>query len=83
MGSKPTLQSNGNEYSRRYNWFVMGLTDNALDVMTKIGRFVYYKLQPKVIYLQLGREPLWVRLMTCLSLLMELRSVLLTGNCKG
>ena len=45
-------------YNRRYNWFVMGLTENALDVMTRMGRFIYYRLQPKVIHLQAGGEPL-------------------------
>ena len=58
MGSLLTLQSNGYGYNRRYNWFVMGLTDNALDVMTKMGRFVYYRLQPEVLHLQVGSEPL-------------------------
>ena len=58
MGSMLTLQSNGYGYNRRYNWFVMGLTDNALDVMTKMGRFVYYKLQPEVLHLQAGGESL-------------------------
>ena len=58
MGSMLTLQSNGYGYNRRYNWYVMGLTDNALDVMTKMGRFVYYRLQPEVLHLQVGSEPL-------------------------
>ena len=58
MGSMLTLQSNGYGYNRRYNWFVMGLTDNALDVITKMGRFVYYRLQPEVLHLQAGGEPL-------------------------
>ena len=58
MGSMLTLQANGYGYNRRYNWFVMGLTGNALDVMTKMGRFVYYRLQPKVLRLQAGSEPL-------------------------
>lgn len=58
MGGMLTLQSNGYGYNRRYNWFVMGLTDNALDVMTKMGRFVYYRLQPEVLRLQAGGEPL-------------------------
>ena len=47
MGSMLMLQSNGYGYNRRYNWFVMGLTSNALDVMTKIGQFVYYRLQQR------------------------------------
>lgn len=51
-----TFQSNGFGYNRRYNWFVMGLTDNALEVMTKMGHFVYYRLQPEVIHLQAGES---------------------------
>ena len=58
VGAMLTLQSNGFGYSRRYNWFVMGLTENALDVMTKMGRFIYYRLQQEVIHLQAGGEPL-------------------------
>lgn len=53
-----TLLSNGFGYSRRYNWFILGLTDNALDVMTKMGRYTYYRLQPEVLRLQAGGEPL-------------------------
>lgn len=56
MNSMLTLQSNGFGYNRRYNWLMIGLTDNALDVMTKMGHFVYYKLQPEIIYLHLGEE---------------------------
>ena len=58
MGGMLTLQSNGFGYNRRYNWFVIGLTGNALDVMTKMGRFTYYRLQSEVIYLQVGGESL-------------------------
>ena len=58
MGSMLTLQSNSYGYNRRYNWFVIGQTGNALDVMTKMGRFVYYRLQPEVLHLQVGGEPL-------------------------
>ncbi len=57
-GTMLTLQSNGLGYRRRYDWFVMALTDNALDVMTKMGNFVYYKLQDDVIYLEVGGESL-------------------------
>lgn len=35
----------------------MGITDNALDVMTRAGRFVYYKLQPETISLKVGGTP--------------------------
>lgn len=58
MGNMLTLQSNGFGYNRRYNWFVMGLTGNALDVMTKMGRFVYFRLQTEVLHLHAGGEPL-------------------------
>ena len=58
VGTMLTLQSNGPGYNRRYNWFVMGLTGNVLDVMTKMGRFNYYRLQPEVIHPQAGGEPL-------------------------
>ena len=53
-GSMLTLQSNGFGYQRRYNWYVTALTENALEVMTRTGAFVYYKLQPEVIRLQVG-----------------------------
>lgn len=58
MGSMLTLQSNGFGYNRLYNWFIIGLTDNALDVMTKMGRFVYYRVLPEVLHLKVGGEPL-------------------------
>ena len=49
-GNMLTLQYNGYGYQRRYNWFIMGLTSNALEVMTKMGSYTYYKLQPEEIY---------------------------------
>lgn len=58
MGSMLTLQSNGFGYNRHYNLYVIGLTENALDVMTKMGRFVYYRLQPEIILLKTDGEPL-------------------------
>ena len=58
MGGILTLQSNGFGYQRRYNWFILGLTDNALDLMTKMGQYTYYRLQPEVLHLQAGGEPL-------------------------
>ena len=56
IGSMLTLQSNGFGYNRRYNWFVMGLTNNALDVMTKMGRYIYYRVQSEVYSLKVGEE---------------------------
>lgn len=58
MGGILTLLSNGYGYNRRYNWFIIGLTDNALDLMTKMGRYTYYRLQPEVLHLKAGGEPL-------------------------
>ncbi len=56
-GTLLTLQSNGFGYRRRYQWYMMGVTDNALDVMTKTGRFVYYKLRSETITLKVGGSP--------------------------
>lgn len=50
-GNMLTLQSNGFGYKRMYNWFVLGLSGNALEVMTKMGGFTYYKLQPETLYI--------------------------------
>jgi len=49
-GNMLSLQSNGYGYQRMYNWFVIGLTSNALEVMTRMGPFTYYRLQPEVLY---------------------------------
>lgn len=48
-GSMLTLQSNGFGYQRLYNWYIIGLASNALEVMTKMGPFTYYRLQPEAI----------------------------------
>lgn len=53
-GNMLTLQSNGFGYKRRYNWFVTGLSGNALEVMTNMGAYTYYRLQPETIYIQDG-----------------------------
>ncbi len=58
MGVMLTLQSNGFGYYRRYNWYITALTENALGVMTKMGPFTYYKLQPEVMHLKVNGEPL-------------------------
>lgn len=52
IGAMITLQSNGFDYQRRYNWYITELTENALGVMTKMGPFTYYKLQPETLRLQ-------------------------------
>ena len=83
VGAMLTLQSNGFGYNRRYNWFVMALTENALAVMTRMGCFTYYRLQPEVLHLQAGSEPLGCDGGTGSSLLMESLSASQTGNSKG
>lgn len=73
-----TLLSNGYGYNCRYNWFVMGLIENVLDVMTKKGRFVHYKLQPEVLHLLEDAAPLACENGdSALCLPMELQQVLL------
>lgn len=52
------LWSNGYGYKRIYRWFIMGLTENALEVMTQMGNFIYYRVQPEVIRLKVGGTPL-------------------------
>lgn len=54
IGAMLTLQSNGYGYQRRYNWYVTELTENALGVMTKMGSFTYYKVQPETLHLQVN-----------------------------
>lgn len=54
IGAMITLQSNGFGYQRRYNWYITELTENALGVMTKMGPFTYYKLQPETLHLQVN-----------------------------
>lgn len=57
-GTMLTMWSNGYGYQRRYNWFVTALSENALEVMTKMGPFTYYRLQPEMVRLKVGGEPL-------------------------
>ena len=54
IGAMLTLQSNGFGYQRRYNWYITELTANALGVMTKMGPFTYYKVQPETLHLQVN-----------------------------
>lgn len=55
-GAMLTLQSNGFGYNRRYNWYVIGLTENALEVMTKMGQFTYYRLQSEIYSIKVGEK---------------------------
>ena len=52
-GAMLTLQSNGFGYQRLYNWYIIGLASNALEVMTKMGPFTYYRLQPEAILISM------------------------------
>ena len=54
IGAMLTMQSNGFGYQRRYNWYITELTENALGVMTKMGPFTYYKVQPETLNLQVN-----------------------------
>jgi len=58
IGAMLTLQSNGFGYQRRYNWYLTELTENALGVMTKMGPFTYYKVQPETLHSQVNGAPL-------------------------
>lgn len=53
-GTMLTLWSNGFGYQHRYNWYVTGLTENALSVMTKMGPFTYYRLRSEIVKLKAG-----------------------------
>ncbi len=50
-GNMITLQSGGFGYQRIYRWFVTGLAAGALEVMTRMGQYTYYRLQTEVLYL--------------------------------
>ena len=54
IGIMLNLWSNGYGYRRMYRWFITDLTDNALKVMTQMGNFVYYRVHPKTITMNLG-----------------------------
>ena len=53
-GNMLTLQSNGFGYKRMYSWFVLGLSSNALEVITKMGGFTYYKLQQETLHVSMS-----------------------------
>lgn len=56
IGAMITLQSNGFGYQRRYNWYITELTENALEVMTRMGPFTYYKLQTETLRLKVNES---------------------------
>lgn len=55
-GNMLSLQSNGYGYQRMYSWIVTGLTVNALEVMTRMGPYTYYRLQQEVLHVSVS-EP--------------------------
>ena len=55
-GNILNLWSNGYGYRRAYRWFLTGLTENALEVMSQMGSFIYYRIQPEVYSLKIGEE---------------------------
>ena len=50
------LWSNVYGYLRMYRWFVSTLTENALEVMTQMGSFIYYRVQSGTYSLKVGEE---------------------------
>ena len=50
------LWSNGYGYRRTYRWFVTALTENALEVMTQMGSFTYFRIQHEIYSLKVGEE---------------------------
>ena len=57
-GTLLNLWSNGYGYRRIYRWYVTALTENALDVMTQTGAFIYFRVQPTILHLKVGGEPI-------------------------
>ena len=55
-GMMLNLWSSGYGYHRTYRWYVTGLTENALEVMTQMGSFIYYRIQSEVYSLKVGEE---------------------------
>lgn len=54
LGNMLVMRAYGYGYMPRYNWFVSTLTDNQLTVITQMGPFTYYRLQPDVIQMKVG-----------------------------
>ena len=57
-GIQLNLFSNGIGYKRMNRWFVTYLSDNELEVMTQMGAFTYYRLQPETIRLKAWKDRL-------------------------
>lgn len=55
-GAMLILWSNGYGYRRTNRWFITTLTENALEVMTQMGSFIYYRVQPEIYSLKVGME---------------------------
>lgn len=57
-GIQLNLLSNGIGYKRMNRWFVTYPSDNELEVMTQMGSFTYYRLQPETIRLKAWKDRL-------------------------
>ena len=86
FGVMLTLQSNGFGYRRMYNWYLVGLSSNALEVMTNTGGYTYYRLQPEAVYVSLS-EPFVFEGGDCIifadGVVVKGEENTLIGSCKG
>ena len=85
-GTMLTLWSNGFGYNRRYNWYIIGQTENALEVMTKMGPFTYYRLQPDIIRIRVGETFSISENYNCIfadGIVVKINDFLLTGITPG
>ena len=86
FGSMLTLQSNGFGHKRMYNWHLIGFSDNALEVMTNTGGYIYYRLQSEVVNVSLA-SPFLFAANDCVvfadEVIVKAQYNKLTGNSKG
>ena len=86
FGSMLTLQSNGFGYKRMYNWHLIGLSYNALEVMTNTGGYTYYRLQSEVVNVSLASPFLFADddyVVFADEVIVKAQYNKLTGNSKG
>ncbi len=48
------LWKSGYGYRQTYRWFISCLTENALEVVTQLGKYLYYRVRPEPIYIAQG-----------------------------
>ena len=86
FGSMLTLQSNGFGYKRMYNWHLIGLSYNALEVMTNTGGYTYYRLRSEVVNVSLASPFLFADddyVVFADEVIVKAQSNKLIGNSKG